>query len=131
MIQRPHLPFRKVFLHLILISIIWIFYIKGLTIFWFNPIGYVYKTLAIAIFAECLLLFAIILSWITYHVFLHRSKIPRTHVPDKTWSYHKDRLQYEVIADFQVLSAAKTISLHINRDKKTKIYLSRENPGYA
>jgi len=131
MIQRPHLSFHKIFLHFILISIVWIFYIKGLTVFWSNPIEYVYKALAIAIFAECLLLFAIIVSWITYHVFLHRSKIPRTHVLDKTWSYHKDRLQYEVTGDFQALAASKTISLRINRDKKTKIYLNGENPGHV
>jgi hypothetical protein len=116
---------------MMLIFVVWGFYVKGLLIFWFDPLVYVYEILTIVLLAESLLLLAVILSWINYHLFLHRSKKPRKRIPYRTWDYHTDWLRYTVTADFKALATVKVIMIQVNKAKKTKIYLSVENPKHG
>jgi len=120
-LKRPHLSFSQKIIHGIVLAGFWGLYLAGLTHVWISP-KYIFEGLEIILGAEFILLLTLTMSWIKYHLILHRAKGPRTHIPIRSWKYDYDWLGYEVVADFKALKEAHFIVVQICPEEKKKVY---------
>lgn len=118
---RPHISRRQFFLHTVGLAFAWGIYFCGLFTVWISPKD-IYEGVSIILLIEIGVILLATISWMKYHLFLHKKKGPRNSITAAKWDYKEDWLGYKTSMNRAFIKKAKIITIDCDHEKKIKYY---------